>query len=363
MDKKKLIANKKEQSLDVKNNADKLFSKICLLVENSKANIAATVNSELTVLYWQIGHLIHHDILQLKRADYGEQIVATLSQLLTEQYGKGFNYSALTRMRNFSTLFPSSKIVATMSQQLSWSHFIELISIKSTLQREFYIEMCKMERWSVRQLRERIDSMLFERTAISKKPGALIKKELNALRNKEAISEDLVFRDPYLLDFLGLKDTYSEKDLESAIIAELQRFITELGSDFAFLARQKRIIIDNVDYYIDLLFYHRKLRRLVAIDLKLGKFKPADKAQMELYLNWLAKHERVEAEELPIGLILCADKSDEHIELLTLNKGNIRVAQYFTELPSKKLLEQKLHKAFALAKAKFDTIPKLNDGK
>jgi len=181
----------------------------------------------------------------------------------------------------------------------------------------------------------------------------MIKKELSALKKTEKVTPDLIFRDPYFLDFLGLKDTFSEKDLESAILAELQRFITEIGSDFAFLSRQKRITIDNEDYHIDLLFYHRKLRRLVAIDLKLGKFKASDKAQMELYLNWLNKYERKESEEIPVGLILCADKTDEHIELLELNKGNIRVAQYFTELPPKKILEQKLHKAWLVASEKI----------
>lgn len=215
-----------------------------------------------------------------------------------------------------------------------------------------------MERWSTRILQERINSMLYERTAVSKKPDALIKKELDTLRKTERPSADIIFRDPYFLDFLGLKDTYSEKDLESAILSELQRFITELGSDFAFLARQRRIQIDNEDYYIDLLFYHRKLQRLVAIDLKLGRFRAADKAQMELYLNWLNKHERKVNEQAPIGLILCAGKSDEHIELLELNKGNIRVAQYYTELPPKKLLEQKLHKAWLAANEKFTSDKK-----
>ena len=159
----------------------------------------------------------------------------------------------------------------------------------------------------------------------------------------------MVFRDPYFLDFLGLKDTFSEKDLESAIIAELQRFIIELGTDFAFLARQKRITIDNRDYYIDLLFYHRRLKALVVIDLKIGEFDAAYKGEMELYLGYIAKHESVEGENPPIGLILCAGKNPEHIELLHLPKENIKVADYFTILPSKEILLDRLHKAFAIA--------------
>ena len=326
-----------------------LLQKINLLIEESRNNVAVYVNRQITLLNWQVGNLIKHEILNSKRAGYGQQIIPALAQQLTAQYGKGWSKQQLWNCLYTVETFPDEKIISTLSGELSWSHLKEIIYLKEPLQREFYIQICKMERWSVRQLRERIDSMLYERTAISKKPQQLIKKELAGLKDKEITSPDLIFRDPYFLDFLGLKDNYSEKDLESAIIAELQRFITELGNDFAFMARQKRITIDNEDYYIDLLFYHRHLQRLVAVDLKLGKFRAADKAQMELYLNWLNKYERKENENSPIGLILCADKSDEHIELLELNKGNIRVAQYFTALPPKKLLEQKLHKAIQLA--------------
>jgi predicted nuclease of restriction endonuclease-like (RecB) superfamily len=215
--------------------------------------------------------------------------------------------------------------------------------------------MCRRERWSVRQLRERIDTLLFERTALSKKPSKVIKQELKLLNTNKSVSPDTFFRDSYLLDFLGLKDTYSEKDLETSIIIQLQQFITEIGNDFAFLSRQKKIQVDGVDYSIDLLFYHRQLRRLVVIDLKLGKFQSGYKAQMELYLNWLNKYERKEGEEQPIGLILCADKSQEHIELLELNKGNIRVAQYYTIFPNKNLLKKKLHLAIETAQHKVET--------
>ncbi len=176
------------------------------------------------------------------------------------------------------------------------------------MQREFYTEMCRFEHWSVRTLRQKIQGMLFERTAISKKPDKLIQQELSALRDQECMTPDLVFRDPYFLDFLGLSDTFSERDLEQAILRELEKFLLELGTDFAFISRQKRITIDNEDYYIDLLFYHRKLKRLVAIELKLGKFRAEDKGQMELYLRWLEKHE-MQRGKTAVGLILCADKS------------------------------------------------------
>jgi predicted nuclease of restriction endonuclease-like (RecB) superfamily len=225
--------------------------------------------------------------------------------------------------------------------------------MQDTLKRDFYIEMCKLEKWSTRRLQERIQSMLFERTAISKKPEQTIKNELALLNKEQKLSADLVFKDPYVLDFLGLKDTYSEKDLESTIIAELQRFISELGSDFAFLARQKRITIDTTDYYIDLLFYHRRLKCLVAIDLKIGNFEASYKGQMELYLRYLEKYEQVEGENSPIGLILCSGKNEEHVELLQLDKSNIRVADYLTVLPSQEVLKQKLHQAIEIARKRF----------
>jgi predicted nuclease of restriction endonuclease-like (RecB) superfamily len=235
------------------------------------------------------------------------------------------------------------------------SHFVEIIPIDDPLKREFYAELCGAERWSVRTLRAKVQGMLFERTALSKKPDKLIKEELIVLREKGRATPDLVFRDPYLLDFLGLKDTYSEKDLEAAILRELEKFILELGGGFTFVERQKRIIIDGEDFYLDMLFYHRRLRRLIDIELKIGKFSAADKGQMELYLRWLEKHEREPGEDAPLGLILCADKSDEQVELLQLDKSGIRVATYLTELPSRAVLHKKLHEAMVLARARLES--------
>jgi len=221
------------------------------------------------------------------------------------------------------------------------------------LKRDFYIEMCKVEKWSVRTFRERINSMLYERTAISKKPEETIKNDLALLQKDQKLSPELVFRDPYFLDFLGLKEFYSEKDLESAILAHLQGFILEFGNDFAFLSRQKRITIDNDDFYIDLLFYHRKLKRLVAIELKLGKFKHEYKSQLELYLRWLDKHEKQEGENTPLGILLCAEKGDEMIELLELGKSGIHVATYLTELPPIEWLKEKLLQSIEQSKNKL----------
>jgi predicted nuclease of restriction endonuclease-like (RecB) superfamily len=334
--------------------ADTLLHDLRGLIEETRAHVATTVNAALTMLYWRIGKRINEEILKGGRADYGKEILATLSQQLSEEYGNGFSYSALTRMVDFSEAFPDIKIVATLSRQLSWSHFRELLPLDKPLQRDFYAEMCRMERWSVRTLRQKIGSMLYERTALSKKPDELIRLELDALRDEDLLTPDLVFRDPYFLDFLGLKDRYLEKDLEDAILRELEQFLLELGVGFTFVARQKRIQVDNDDYYLDLLFFHRKLKRLVAIELKLGRFKPADKGQMELYLRWLDKYERQTGEEPPIGLILCAGKKHETVELLELEKSGIRVAEYLTDLPSREILEKEFHKAIVHARERLD---------
>jgi predicted nuclease of restriction endonuclease-like (RecB) superfamily len=222
--------------------------------------------------------------------------------------------------------------------------------IDDELKRAFYIEMCKLEKWTTRTLEERIESMLYERTALSKKPEETIKTELELMKNKQKINPDLVFKNPYFLDFLGLKNIYDEKDLEDAIVVQMQEFIIELGSDFAFMARQKLIMIDSEDYHLDLLFFHRRLKCLVAIDLKLGKFKPSHKGQMELYLRWIEKNIMLEGENPPIGLILCSEGNTEHIEYLMLDDGNIKVAQYYTQLPDKKILSEKLQRAIAIAR-------------
>ncbi len=335
-----------------------MFYSISTIIQESKQRVAISVNAELTMLYWNIGKHIKTEILNNKRADYGQKIVATLSRLLTETFGKGWSVRQLQNCLRIAETFPDEQIMHALRAQLTWTHIKTIMYIENELKREFYIELCKNERWSSRQLDDRIASMLFERTAISIKPDETIKQDLQLLKDEQKLSPDLIFRDPYFLDFLGLKDTYSEKDLETAIISELQRFILELGNDFAFLARQKRITIDNEDYKIDLLFYHRKLKCLVVIDLKLDKFKAAYKGQMEFYLRWLEKYEVVEGENSPIGLILYADSNKEHIELLRLEESKIKVANYLTELPPIKLLQEKLHKAISIARTRLENNPK-----
>lgn len=334
------------------NKNNDLIVEIKSMIEQSKQQVAASVNAAITLLYWQIGKRINEEILLNSRADYGKQIVHTLSEQLVIEFGKGWGEKHLRHCLRIAETFQNKEIIYAVSRELSWTHLRSIIYIDEPLKRTFYLEMCKLERWSTRVLQERINSMLYERTAISKKPELTIQNELELLKNNQQISPDLVFKDPYFLDFLGLKDTYSEKDLEGSILIELQNFIIELGSDFAFLARQKRISIDNEDYYLDLLFYHRRLKCLVAIELKLGKFEAAHKGQMELYLRWLEKYESMEGENPPIGLILCASKNQEHVELLQLENSNIKIAEYLTKLPDFKLIEQKLHRAIEIAKSK-----------
>ena len=330
-----------------------LLKDLRLLITGARERAAYAVNRELTLMHWQMGNRILRDILQQQRADYGEYIVPTLSGQLTEEFGPGFSTRNILYMVQFAEVFSDHKIVQSLIAQLSWTHFLLLLPIKDRLKREFYAEMCRLERWSVRTLRAKIGGMLFERTTLSGKAEQVIDAEIASLRDTDQLTPDLIFRDPYLLDFLGLHDGYSERDLENAIIREMESFLLELGAGFSFVARQKRMTIDDEDFYLDLLFYHRDLKRLIAIELKLDKFTAAYKGQMELYLRWLNRYEKRSGEEAPIGLILCSKKSPQQIELLELDKSDIRVAEYFTtQLPAARL-EQELQNAIRRARAQI----------
>lgn len=331
-----------------------LVTELRQLISEARRLASTTVNAALTILYWRVGDRIRHSVLGTERAGYGERILATLSQELVGEFGRGFEATNLSRMVKFAESFPDEEIVATLSQQLSWSHFRELLPLDQPLQREFYAEMSRMEAWSVRTLRGRIDSMLYERTALSRKPDELAKQELATLHSRGEVGPALVLKDPYILDFLDLKDHYLERDFEDAILRELEMFLLELGAGFSFVARQKRIQMDGEDFYIDLLFYNRKLKRLVAIELKQGSFRAEYKGQMELYLRWLARYEREGDEGPPLGIILCAGASTRQIELLELDAAGIHVAEYLTVLPSQEILEKKLQDAIAIARLRFE---------
>jgi len=330
-----------------------LFAEIRQLIDSARQRAAMAVNAELTLLYWQIGQRIRRDVLNEQRADYGAKVIATLSEQLTSEYGKGWGERQLRTCMRFAEVFPDQGIVHTLCAELSWSHLRLIAAVDDPLKREFYTELARLERWSVRQLQERMQSMLFERSAISRKPEETIRHDLQTLRHQGQPSPDLLLKDPYLLDFLQLNDRYLERDLEDAILREIEQFLLELGAGFTFVARQKRVQIDDDDFYLDLLFYNRKLKRLVAIDLKVGDFRAEYKGQMELYLRWLAKHEQEPGENPPLGIILCAGKKREQIELLELDRSGIHVAEYLTVLPPREALQARLHESVQKARLRF----------
>jgi len=330
-------------------NETALLEDLRSLIISARQRISVVANSTTTLLYWHLGQRLLKENLQNQRAAYGKQILATVSRELTAEFGRGFSYATVNRAIQFSELFPDPEIVSTLSTQLSWSHFMELLPIKEPLARDFYAEMCRIEHWDVRTLRQKVGSMLYQRTALAKRPQSIIAAEISQMRDGK-LTPDIVFRDPYFLDLLGLQGAFSERDLESAILREIEGVLLEFGAGFTFVARQKRMSVGRDDFHLDLLFFHRHLRRLVAVELKLEAFQPAHIGQMELYLRWLDKHERAPGEESPIGLILCASADAEQVELLQLDAKSIRVSEYLTELPPLKILRARLHQAIEHAR-------------
>ncbi|WP_309713563.1 PDDEXK nuclease domain-containing protein [Armatimonas sp.] len=324
---------------------EQLIADLRGLIESARTRVAVAANREQTLLYWDLGQRIREDILHEKRAPYGKQIVSTVSRQLIEDYGSGYSRQNLFRMMQTVEYFPDRAMVDKVAAVVQWSHFVEVLPLRDPLEREFYISMCHACRWSIRGLRREIAGALFTRTALSRNTDELVRQELAALRDEDRWTPDLVLRDPYILPFLGLADTYSEKDLETAILRQLQAFLLELGVGFTFVARQQRIVIGGKSHQIDLLFYHRKLKRLVVIELKIGPFEAAHKGQLELYMSWLNKNEREPGEESPIGIILCTEASQEEIELLQIGKDDIHVAEYITQNLPPALLVRKLKEA------------------
>ena len=341
--------------IEINTDIQNLYGGIAELIKKAKTRVAVTINAELAMLNWQIGIYINQFILQGNRAAYGKQIIANLSDQLTGNFGSGWSEKQLMHFLRVAESFSEEQIVSALRRQLSWTHLKTIAYENDPLKRQFYLEMAISQRWNTRTLADQIDKMLYERTAIAQQPELQIQQALDELKTEDVINPDLFFKNTYILDFLGLRSTYSEKDLEDSLVTNLEQFILELGSGFAFIERQKRIPIDAIDYHLDLLFYHRKLRRLVAIDLKLGKFKPKYKSQMELYLRWLEKHEMQTGEDKPIGLLLCSEGNTEHIELLMLDEKKIKVAQYLTELPSKQWFADKLHRSIEIARMNNQT--------
>lgn len=332
---------------------DALHAELRDMITASRSRLAATVNSELTRLYWTVGERLRREELGGERAAYGEKVVARQGVKLAAEFGRGFEAKNLRRMIQFSDAFPDLPIVVTLSRQLNWSQFVCLIPLQTEEARFFYAHACVESRWSVRELRQAIERKTYERTAIAATNTTGIAKALAVAQESGGTTTGLVFKDPYFLDFLDLRQGYQESDLEGALLRQMEAFILELGRGFAFVERQKRIVLDGEDFYLDLLFFHRRLRRLVAVELKLGRFKAAHKGQMELYLRWLDRHERQEGEEAPIGLILCAGSSKEQVELLQVQKDGIMVAEFWTDLPPREELERKLHAALLEARERL----------
>lgn len=347
-DKKKVYKARSEATIH--GDSASLVNDIAKLIDEARNHVAREYNSTQALLCWLIGKRIDEEILRTERAEYGEAIVMLLAENLTLAYGKGYSRPNLFRMIKFAKLFPSREIVSTLSRQLSWSHFVIVCSIDDELKRDFYAEMCRVQKWSVRTFQKQLNGMLYERVALSKQPEDVIKAQLDRLKDTDEMTPDLTFKEPYFLDFIGAHTYESEEQLENLILNNITDFLQELGTDFCFVARQKRMSTGKKDRYLDLLFFNRRLRRLIAIDLKLGDFDPAYKGQMEWYLNWLDKNERFEYESRPMGIILCAGKDHDDIEYLEMDKTGIHVAQYLTEMPPKEVLESHLRKAIFIAK-------------
>ena len=316
-----------------------LFATVSGLIEEARRTLARQASSTTVYLFWRIGQQVNGEILNHQRAEYGQKIVSSLATQLVASYGRSFEARNLRRMMQFAEQFPDFGIVSAVTTQLSWTHIVEVLPLKTPEARLFYLKEAATRQLGTRELRQLIARKGFERQEIAN----------SQLTEGSAIPLD-TFKDPYLLDVLGLHDGFLEADLEAAVLRELESFILELGGGFTFVERQKRMIIDGEDFHLDLLFFHRRLRRLVAVELKIGKFEAAHKGQMELYLGWLNRYERQEGENAPIGLILCSGKNRERIELLQLDQDNIMVAEYWTAFPERPVLERKIHALLASAR-------------
>lgn len=336
---------------EIAKDEEQLYNDLCGIIDDVRGRIATYVNTGICLTNWYVGKRIKEDVLYNQRADYGKQVLKNIAKQLVNKYGSGWGYEKLKHCVRSAYLFSEDEIRYATSTQLNWTHLRILMAVSDNLARQFYMEMCNIERWSTRTLEEKIDEQLYERTAISRRPEEVIKQELQKVRETHAVVPDLVFRSSYFLDMLGLPDMFSEEELETAVLNQVEEFMHELGSDFTLVERQKRITVDAVDYKMDLVFFHRTLRRFVVVDLKLGKFKPSYEGQMLLYLRYLNKNERHDWEESPIGIILCSEGNTEHIEYLMLDESSpIKVAQYYTQLPDKKILAERLQRAIAIAK-------------
>jgi len=357
---------------------DLLLGDIAGLMEEARRQAARSVNAVLTATYWLIGRrIVEFEQYGKARAEYGTELLKRLSADLTERFGKGFSVDNLENMRLFYLAYPPEKISETLSRNftpleksetvsriseignlascfpLSWSHYVLLIKrCSSDEAREFYEREALRGGWSVRQLDRQISSQFYERTLLSRNKAAMLKKGAVA-KPEDTVTPEEEIKDPYVLEFLGLKDEYSESDLEEALIRHLETFLLELGEDFAFIARQKRLRIGNEWYRVDLVFFHRRLRCLVLIDLKVGKFTHADAGQMHLYLNYAREHWTHPDENPPVGLILCSYK-DRAVAKYALEglPNKVMASEYKLALPDEKRLVEELNRTRRMLEAR-----------
>jgi len=356
------------------------------LLDAARQAAARSVNALMTASYWEVGRRIVEAEQQGKRrAGYGEQLIEQLSADLTVQFGRGFGVNNLENMRRFFLAYPRSEISQTVSGKLGggpasensqtlsgnlsltelaqvftlpWSAYVRLLSVKDDHARRFYEAETLRGGWSVRQLDRQIGSQFYERTALSKDKAAMLVKGA-APRSEDAVRPDDAIKDPYVLEFLNLKDEYSESDLEAALIQRLEDFLLELGEGFTFVGRQRRLRIDQTWYRVDLLFFHRRLRCLVIIDLKLGSLSHADVGQMLMYCNYAKEHWAYPDENPPVGLILCADKGHALARYaLEGLPSKVMAANYRTVLPDAELLQKELDATLRLLESRTSKQPK-----
>lgn len=369
---------------------DTILSDVAGLLESARRVSARATNAIMTATYWEIGRrIVEFEQRGTRRAGYGKELIARLSADLTKHFGRGFGRVNLSQMRKFCQCWPPAQIFQTSSEKclagqgspakvqtlsaefslrdianrfpLPWSHYVLLLSVKNPEGRAFYEKEALRGGWSVRQLERQIDTQFYERTALSKDKAAMLKKGAKPLP-EDAVTPEEEIKDPLVLEFLGLKDEYSENDLEEALIHQLENFLLELGGDFTFVGRQRRLRIGDEWYRVDLLFFHRRLRCLVIIDLKLGKFTHSDAGQMHLYLNYAREHWTHSDENPPVGLILCAQKDHAvaHYALEGL-PNKVLAAEYRTALPDEKTLAAEIDKTRRMLEGRG--ILKLQKGK
>jgi len=301
------------------------------LIEEARGRTVRAINQEMVSLYWELGrHIVEFEQAGAERAVYGEGLLANLAERISEKFGRGFSERSLRNFRQFYLLFENRQSVPA---KLSWTHILHIMRVDLPLAREFYTRQAELEHWSTRELERQINSMLFERLALSKN-----KEQVLALARDGHVPRgpaDLI-KDPYVFEFLGLPEGHalSETDLEERLIDKLEHFLLELGRGFCFVARQKRITVGADHFYIDLVFYHRILKCFVLIDLKMAPFKPADAGQMNFYLNWMKEEEGAPDDNPPIGILLCLDSKEVYVKYATAGMENLVLAGRFAlQLP------------------------------